>query len=104
MCKGVVKLNFDVNELVSSMPDFSNHEEAREWFTKRFGTQFLPKDEEKSEGKHVYYYHIVKNQENYDHYMMSLKEEGKMELNNMEPFESYSTVEISEDGDVSISI
>lgn len=36
--------------------------------------------------------------------MAALMDEGKMELKSMEPFKSYSTVEISEDGDVSISI
>ncbi|WP_079505563.1 hypothetical protein [Mesobacillus jeotgali] len=60
--------------------------------------------EDISEGKHVSYYHIVKDQEAYDGYMASLTADRKMEINSMEPFESYTTVEISEDGNVSISI
>ncbi|MBT2662052.1 hypothetical protein [Bacillus sp. ISL-45] len=97
-------MNIDIDQLAASLPDFSTHEEAREWFSNRFGTQFIQKEEDFSEGKRVYYYHIVKNREDYDRYMASLMEDGKMELKSMEPFESYSTVEISEDGDVSISI
>lgn len=97
-------MNIDTDELAASMPDFSTHEEAREWFTNRFGTQFIHKDDDFSEGKDVHYYHIVKNRDAYDRYMASLMDEGKLELKSMEPFESYSTVEISEDGDVSISI
>jgi hypothetical protein len=97
-------LDMDINELASSMPEFNSHDEGREWFSNRFGSQFLYKDEGFSEGKHVFFYHIVKNQDAYDRYMASLTSAGKMEIHNMEPFESYTTVEIIEDGNVSISI
>ena len=97
-------MNIDIDQLAASLPDFSTHEEASEWFTNRFGSQFIHKEEDISEGKRVYFYHIVKNRDAYDQYMSSLMDDGKMEFKSMEPFESYSTVEISEDGDVSISI
>lgn len=53
-------MNIDIDQLTSSLPDFSTHEDASEWFTNRFGTQFIQKDEDFSEGKRVYFYHIVK--------------------------------------------
>ncbi|MCM3573624.1 MULTISPECIES: hypothetical protein [Mesobacillus] len=97
-------MNIDIDQIAASLDDFSTHEEAREWFANRFGAQFIQKEEDISEGKRVYFYHIVKNRDAYNQYMASLMDDGKIEFKSMEPFESYSTVEISEDGDVSISI
>ncbi|HAQ07298.1 MAG TPA: hypothetical protein DCR24_07185 [Bacillus bacterium] len=97
-------MNLDINELVSRMPDFRSHEEASAWFSSEFGGQFVQKDHDVSEGKNVYYYHVIKNHEAYDRYMAYLMGEGKLDMGSMEPFESYSTIEISEDGDVSISL
>lgn len=81
-------MNIDIDELDASLPDFSSNAEAREWFTNRFGTHFLHKDEDVSEGKQVYYYRIVKNRDAYERYMASLMDEGKLELKSMEPFEA----------------
>ncbi|MCM3669036.1 hypothetical protein M3181_08485 [Mesobacillus maritimus] len=97
-------MNLDVNSLTEQMPDFQSHKEARDWFKGQLQNQFLLRSEDTVNGKRVYYYHIVKNKETYQQYMQSFASEEGHQITNADTFKSYSTVEISEDGDVSISI
>jgi hypothetical protein len=97
-------VNIDLTSITEQMPDFNSHLEAREWFTSQFPNRFLLRSEDSLEGKRVYYYHVVKNPEVYQQYMESFAKAEGHEITNPKTFESYSTVEISEDGDVSLSI
>ena len=97
-------MNLDLTTINDSMLDFRNHEEARSWFKSLFQERFLFRTYDKIDGKMLYYYHIVKNPETYQQYMQSLASEVKQENTNMETFESYSTVEINEEGEVSLTI
>ncbi|MFT4413931.1 hypothetical protein ACLM5H_08735 [Fredinandcohnia humi] len=97
-------MNIDFTTLYDKMPDFQNHEEAREWFKNEFQDKFLLRTHDKIEGKMVYYYHIVKDPEVYKEYMESFGRTGEHEITNIQTFESYSTVEISENGDVSFTL
>ena len=52
----------------------------------------------------TYYYHIVKDPETYQRYMESFASNEDREITEMSTFESYTTVEITEDGDVNITL
>lgn len=97
-------MNFDLTSITEQMPDFKSHLEAREWFTSQYPNRFLLRSEDSLEGKRIYYYHVVKNPEVYQQYMESFSKTEGHEITNPATFESYSTVEISEDGDISFSI
>jgi hypothetical protein len=86
------------------MPDFKSHEEARAWFNEQFPDRFFLRSSDETDDKKVFYYHIVKNPDVYQQYMESFASPVKHEITNMETFESYSTVEISEDGGISFTI
>lgn len=96
-------MNIDFTTIYNEMPDFTNHEKAKEWFQGQFGDRFVLKNSDVVEGKKVYYYHVVKNQEAYQEYMEMLSNEETTNITN-EPFESYSTIEITEDGGISFSL
>jgi hypothetical protein len=102
--KGVKSMNFDITSIYNNMPDFQSHSEARSWFKEQFGDRFLLRNSDEFEGERVYYYHLVKNPEVYEEYMETLSNDAGPEITSMEPFESYSTIEISEDGGISFSI
>lgn len=97
-------MNLDLTTIYDQMPDFRSHEEARAWFKEKFQDRFLLRNSDISEGKRVFYYHIIKDPEVYQHYMESFASPVKHEITNIETFASYSTVEISEDGDIIFSI
>ncbi|WP_226038527.1 hypothetical protein [Aquibacillus saliphilus] len=86
------------------MPDFENHEQAREWFKGEFQNRFSLRGSHEVDGKRVFYYHLIKQPEKYNRYMESFAKPVKHEITNFDTFESYSTVEISDDGDVSFTI
>jgi adenine-specific DNA methylase len=81
------------------MPDFTSHEEAREWFKELFDDRFLLRMSDLKDDQRIYYYHLVKDPEVYQHYMESFSRPDH-EITNMHVFKSYSTIEISENGDV----
>ncbi|WP_010677559.1 hypothetical protein [Bacillus timonensis] len=97
-------MNIDVTSIYDNMPEFNNHMEARDWFKNQFPDRFFLRTHSDSEGKMTYFYHIVKDPETYQRYMESFASEEKREITEMSTFESYTTVEISEDGDVSITL
>ncbi|MDT8859672.1 hypothetical protein N0O92_05450 [Alkalihalobacillus sp. MEB130] len=97
-------MDFNITSLYNKMPDFHSHEEARSWFKEHYGDRFILKNSDEMEGERVYYYHLVKNPDVYEEYMDSLTSEVEHKITSMEPFESYSTIEISEDGGISFSI
>ncbi|MFS0862609.1 hypothetical protein [Fredinandcohnia sp. 179-A 10B2 NHS] len=96
-------MNIDPTMIYEKMPDFNSHEEAREWFKSEYQDKFLLRTHDEVDGKKVFFYHIVKDPEVYQQYMESFAKPGEHEITNMKTFESYSTVEISEDGDISIT-
>ncbi|MFD1850627.1 hypothetical protein [Oceanobacillus bengalensis] len=97
-------MNIDLYSISNQMPEFSNHQQARDWFKSQFEDNFLLRSSDEMSGKKIYYYHIVKDPDTYKNYMESFSKPEKHEITNMETFESYSTVEISERGDVTILI
>ncbi len=97
-------MNVNIDNLAEEMPDFHKHEDAQEWFKNKFGEKFVFKSEDVSDGERVFFYHIVKNDKEYEHYMEFLQQDTHEELQDTTAFHSYTTVEISEHGDVSLSI
>jgi hypothetical protein len=97
-------MNIDVKSVFENLPDFQGHEDARSWFKDQFQERFLLRNSDIIDGKRIYYYHIVKDPDTYHAYMESLTSPVEHEYSSTEPFESYSTVEISENGDISFSM
>ncbi|RKL65667.1 hypothetical protein CR203_19500 [Salipaludibacillus neizhouensis] len=97
-------MNIDLISLSNEMPNFVNHDQARGWFKQQFEERFSLMDMRESEGKKVFYYHIIKDQERYQQYMETFAKPIEHEITNMETFESYSTVEITEDGDINLTL
>ncbi|GAE32529.1 hypothetical protein [Halalkalibacter hemicellulosilyticus] len=96
-------MELNLLELYEEMPDFHNHNEASLWFHKQFPNNIQFKEIDTINGTKVYYYHIIKDRKTYEEYMQSLKEPLEHTIISNEPFNSYSTVEISEDGGVSMT-
>jgi hypothetical protein len=101
--KGGIRMNINPEALLSQLPDFNSHEAARSWFKEQLHEQFQLRSSDEVNGKRVYFYHIIKNPEVYQQYMESFASPVKHEITSMKPFESYTTLEISEDGGVSVS-
>ncbi|MDL4842982.1 hypothetical protein [Aquibacillus rhizosphaerae] len=97
-------MNFDLTTISNDMPDFENHLQARDWFKEQFQDRFSLRNSDVNNGEKVYYYHLIKKPEMYQEYMDSFAKPVKHEITHMETFESYSTVEISEDGSVSLTL
>ncbi|WP_053361505.1 hypothetical protein [Bacillus sp. FJAT-27251] len=97
-------MNTNLDALLERKPEFSSHEEARSWFKEQLQEQFQLRSSDEVNGKRVYFYHIIKNPEVYKSYMESFASPVKHEITSMEPFESYTTLEISEDGGVRVSL
>jgi len=94
-------LDQDFSVEYDQIPDFNSHEEARTWFKEQFGDdRFLLRVSNRKNGKRIYFYHLVKDPEVYKPYMESFSSQFKHEITNFETFKSYSTIEISEDGEV----
>ncbi|WP_462413350.1 hypothetical protein [Neobacillus sp. Marseille-QA0830] len=90
--------NFSVEH--DQMPKFRSHEEARSWFKEQFGNRFLLRMTNNEDGKRIYFYHLVKDPNVYKPYMESFSSSVKHEITNFDTFKSYSTIEISENGEV----
>lgn len=87
----------------STFPTFTSHEAAAEFFTKRYGADFILQDAEPIGEQLCYFYAIVTNHEDYFH--------GRKLLSKGEPMSgelglkfllSYQPVQIMEDGSVHI--
>ncbi|WP_174728015.1 hypothetical protein [Mesobacillus harenae] len=96
-------MDFDIEHLVDDMPIFKNHEEAQNWFKDRYHDRFVRMTTNDEEGKMVYFYHLVKDPDAYQSYIASL-EDPDTDITTTEPFYSYSTIEINEDGEISVTL
>lgn len=96
-------MNINIEELANEMPEFNNHEEARGWFENRFQENIVFKERDIINDVPTYFYHIVKDTASYNNYMDMLSKDNE-EIDSMTPFQSYTTVSISENGDVEISL
>ncbi|WP_172799195.1 hypothetical protein [Bacillus sp. FJAT-29814] len=97
-------MDIDLINNHEDVPKFQSHDEARAWFKNLYQDRFLLRTSDMVEGKRVYFYHIVKNPEVYQHYMESFGHPVKHEITNPDTFKSYSTVEITEDGNISFTV
>ncbi|WP_456271284.1 hypothetical protein [Bacillus sp. AK031] len=96
-------MTFNIEQLAEEMPDFTSHNEASAWFGNRFQGQFIFKEKDVINEVPTYFYHIVKDTNNYNEYMNLLSDEDQ-KIDSKTSFYSYTTVIISEHGDVEISL
>ncbi|GAA0341854.1 hypothetical protein GCM10008967_35310 [Bacillus carboniphilus] len=97
----------DTNEFTSffnEMPDFNNHDEARSWLKEQFHEKCLFRGSDSVEGQTVYFYHLIKDPDVYQQYMESFASEHEQEhkITNMKTFESYHTIVVTADGEITI--
>ncbi|PLT35423.1 hypothetical protein [Bacillus sp. V5-8f] len=95
-------MEIKIDQLMQELPDFNTHSEAKAWFEERYHDRFVLGTTDLIEETKVYYYHIVKDQQEYKDYMAAVSNGNQIE--SMYPFHSYSTVEIAENGGISISL
>lgn len=82
------------------LPEFQSHTDARKWFKKRFGDNFVMADSEIIGEEKYYFYHLIVDRAAYETGMKKLREEGYASGFDL-PL-SYHPVEISETGLVHI--
>jgi hypothetical protein len=92
----------DLLKLEEEMPNFENHEQAKQWFKNIYHNYFIIRSSNTWAGKKTYLYHIVRDLNLYQQYMRSFANPVRREITNMKTFDSYSTVEITDNGDVNI--
>ncbi len=97
-------MNISIEQLAQELPDFASHEEARNWFQQKYKDSFIYKSQDVSDGMNVFFYHIVKDPQVYEQYMAELQNEVHSTLQDDKAFYSYTTVEIAENGDISLSL
>ena len=85
----------------AKLPDFSSHQEARNYFKELYREQFVLNGSELIDGRKVYFYHLILDTEHYQEGMEVLKTDGYMK-DAMQFLISYQPIEISEDGSVHI--
>jgi hypothetical protein len=96
-------MTFNIEQLAKEMPDFTSHQEASEWFGNRFEGKFIFKEKDMINEVPTYFYHILKDTNGYNQYMNMLSDEYQ-KIDSPTSFYSYTTVLISEHGDVEISL
>ncbi|SDY02186.1 hypothetical protein SAMN05421736_101159 [Evansella caseinilytica] len=97
-------MDIDLTAISKAMPDFKNHEQAKNWFEEHFHDRFTFGSSDIIDGKKVFYYHLIEDPEVYQQYMESFAKEDRHNITDVHTFESYATVEISEDGGISLSL
>lgn len=93
-------MNLDIESVYNEMPNFQSHDEARQWFKNHLHDRIALRGSDIIDGKMIYFYHLIKSPQEYQQYMESFSRPDDHDITNAETFESYSTIEISEDGAV----
>ncbi|EDL65812.1 hypothetical protein [Bacillus sp. SG-1] len=96
-------MDINIEKLAKEMPEFTNHQEASDWFGDKFQGQFVFKEKDFINEVPTYFYHIVKDVNRYNRYMNALVQE-ESDIDSLNTFYSYTTVSITEDGNVEISL
>ena len=96
-------MDINIEQLAKEMPEFTNHQEASDWFGDKFQGQFVFKEKDFINEVPTYFYHIVKDVNRYNRYMNALVQE-ESDIDSLNTFYSYTTVSITEDGNVEISL
>lgn len=85
----------------ANLPDFSSHQEAREYFKNKYGSnRFLLTETDVIEGRKIYFYYLILNPKAYEDGQKKLLEDGY--VLGLEFLHSHQPIEISEDGDIHI--
>ncbi|RFU64954.1 hypothetical protein [Peribacillus glennii] len=93
-----------IENLMQELPEFDTHDEAKAWFEEKYQDRFVLGSTDIMEGTKVYYYHLVKEPNEYRDYMANVSNGSDEGIESMQPFYSYSTIEIAENGGISISL
>ena len=80
----------------STLPKFSNHQEARQWFKFMYGDDFMLTTVEGD----IYFYYLILNRKRFDEEMAKLNKGTLGDSSKL--LSSYQPVQISADGSVHI--
>lgn len=83
------------------IPQFDSHKEAKEYFSAKYGKDFILTSIEKIDGQKCYFYYLIVNWENYRRLQNAM---AKRETGNLDSvlIESAQPIQIMEDGSVHI--
>lgn len=82
----------------ANLPDFSSHDEAREYFKEKHGSDFVMTDSEIINGQKIYFYALILNRDDYEKGMQRLATTGYTD--GLSLMNSYQKIEIWEDGSI----
>ena len=84
----------------NELPNFGNYEEAKAFFTERYGSDFILQDIDRIGEQLCYFHALVLDWEEYDRGQKQLREQGS--LTGFEYIGSYQPIQIMEDGSLHI--
>lgn len=85
----------------ANLPNFSSHQEAREYFKNKYGSsRFVMTDSDVIDGRDIYFYYLILDPKAYKDGQKKLLEDGY--VTGFEYFHSHQSIEIFEDGDIHI--
>lgn len=84
----------------SCFPSFASYEEAKMYFTERFGSDFILQDIEDIDGQRCYFHAVVVDWEKYKAGRLQLQRNGH--IIGLEYILSYQPVQIMQDGSVHV--
>lgn len=82
-----------------NLPNFSSHEEAREYFKQKYGDAFIMTDSQEIGEKKVYFYRLILDPQTYKENNELL---NKGNIHGVEFLNSYQSIEMFEDGGIHI--
>lgn len=91
-------LNKYSREDEANLPEFKSHDEAREYFKKKHGSDFMMIGSDEIDGEKIYYYALILNREEYNKGMERLERTGYAD--GLSLLNSYQKIEIWENGNI----
>lgn len=84
----------------AALPQFSNHEEARDYFKTQYGDRFIMTDSRVFDGVKTYFYHLLLGDSAYQGGIKKFRDGER--VSDMDFLFSYQSVEITEDGQIHV--
>lgn len=85
----------------AQIPDFSSHDEARDWFKLKYNNSFQLETSQEINGQKLYFYFLILDHEKFFKGQQEMTEKGFIG-DALEYLGSYQKIEIYEDGSIHI--
>lgn len=84
------------------IPEFNNHDEARQWFKAKYGDNFVLTDSEQIDDRKCYFYFLILDKAAFEAGQKELLENGYMVANAKQYMFSHQPIQIFDDGSIHI--